>query len=60
MYTQTRFFDPDILSFRPLKYPNIMNQQVNPYALQNPNGKVGLYSGAIQGYQNQNSKQVFG
>jgi hypothetical protein len=56
MYTQTRFFDPDILSFRPLKYPNIMNQQMNPYALQNPNGKVGIYSGAIQGYQNQNSK----
>mmetsp|Transcript_24009 Transcript_24009/g.36905 ORF Transcript_24009/g.36905 Transcript_24009/m.36905 type:complete len:116 (-) Transcript_24009:3185-3532(-) len=23
MYTQTRFFDPEILSFRPLKYPNI-------------------------------------
>ena len=23
MYTETRFFDPESLSFRPLKYPNI-------------------------------------
>jgi len=23
IYTQTRFFDPESLSFRPLKYPNI-------------------------------------
>lgn len=23
MYTQTRFFDPEVLSYKPLKYPNI-------------------------------------
>ena len=23
MYTQTRFFDPDMLSFKPMVYPNI-------------------------------------
>ena len=57
MYTQSRFFDPEILSYKPLKYPNITYMQGQTQMQQNPSfGNIGNIASTRN--LKQNSSQV--